>query len=435
MSQEQTAVLLGTTLSHVAETFANFEWDDKSKFFACLFGTFFVSPFFWLLRSPTLRLIYSGGLGLALGFFIFGLKFWHPVVCSSVAYLLLRVLSPSVAPKAVFVFTFIYLTGVQYYVFHYFYLQWTLDVEYPIMLITIKTTSLAWSIWDHHRQQKKEQLSDRRAQYAVSIPSLLEFYGFIFHFGALLVGPPFEFKDYIDFINRANLKGQNEFTVMRTCFVKGFRKLFKGICFSVGFYLITVYPTSYAKEDEFVSKALWYKFLYVQLAVSLTRWKYYCIWSIAEGACISGGFGFRTFDKTGSAVWGPVDTCHVVKVETAQSIKDAVESWNIPTQVWMKEYVYLRFMDVFPKASRLIATLVTMLVGAMWHGLYPGYYLSFLSVGFYTAGARELRRVLRPYVLDDKQQPIYPRKYVYDVLGFMLSLGVMNYALSAFMVS
>jgi lysophospholipid acyltransferase len=112
------------------------------------------------------------------------------------------------------------------------------------------------------------------------------------------------------------------------------------------------------------------------------RTKYYGIWALSEGACILAGIGYRGIDpQTGKPAWDRLTNVQPWKIELAQNVHDYIGYWNINTNHWLRNYVYLR---VTPKGKKpgFRATLATFFTSAFWHGFYPGYYLTFTLASF-----------------------------------------------------
>lgn len=114
---------------------------------------------------------------------------------------------------------------------------------------------------------------------------------------------------------------------------------------------------------------------FIQVSAILTRFKYYCVWYLAEGACILSGFGFNGYDKDGNPLWNKLTNVNVMACEGAQSYKMLTENWNIGANHWLRHYVYLRFN---PPGSG-ISTLKTYVVSSLWHGFHPGFYCKLLN--------------------------------------------------------
>ena len=119
-------------------------------------------------------------------------------------------------------------------------------------------------------------------------------------------------------------------------------------------------------------------------------------------------------------------------VQFAQSFKEVIDHWNMCANRWLKRYVYLRLSPEGTKVP-LTTTLITYFVSAFWHGFYPGYYFCFLLGGVITDTARKIRRHLRPMFMqaDDKPGPF---KVVYDVLGWVVTIFVLNYCSVTFVL-
>lgn len=63
--------------------------------------------------------------------------------------------------------------------------------------------------------------------------------------------------------------------------------------------------------------------------------------------------------------------------EFCTTFRDAMKHWNICIQYWLAVNIYKRF------PSKKFRTLVTLLVSAMWHGVYSGYYVCIGGAPFY----------------------------------------------------
>ena len=90
---------------------------------------------------------------------------------------------------------------------------------------------------------------------------------------------------------------------------------------------------------------VWYIYLFSFTA----RLKYYGVWSLTEGACILSGLGYNGVDKNGKLRWDRVTNIDPWAIETAQNTRGYLESWNMNTNKWLRNYVYLR---VTPKGKK-----------------------------------------------------------------------------------
>ena len=119
-----------------------------------------------------------------------------------------------------------------------------------------------------------------------------------------------------------------------------------------------------------------------------TRFKYYGVWSLTEGACILSGMGYKGIDpKSGRVQWDKLRNVNPWGIESAQNSRAYLENWNINTNNWLRNCIYLR---VTPKGKKpgFRASLATFVTSAFWHGFYPGYYLTFILAAFVQTAAK-----------------------------------------------
>jgi lysophospholipid acyltransferase len=68
------------------------------------------------------------------------------------------------------------------------------------------------------------------------------------------------------------------------------------------------------------------------------------------------------------------------------------------------------------------------------HGIAAGYYLTFLFGGFITTAGRLARASIRPLVLPAPGAPPSRAKIIYDILGTIVTILLVNYAVAPFML-
>lgn len=68
-------------------------------------------------------------------------------------------------------------------------------------------------------------------------------------------------------------------------------------------------------------------------------------------------------------------------LQLATNLRDAIGSWNLGTNRWLRLVVYER-------VPKKYGTLLTFMLSALWHGFYPGYYLTFASGALIVTAAR-----------------------------------------------
>lgn len=65
----------------------------------------------------------------------------------------------------------------------------------------------------------------------------------------------------------------------------------------------------------------------------------------------------------------------------ATNFRDGINSWNLATNRWLRHVVYER-------VPKRYGTVLTFGLSAVWHGFYPGYYLTFASGALMVMAAR-----------------------------------------------
>lgn len=436
------------------------------------------------LEDSWKRHLYNVICGMTIGYFAYGFfGFLHFMGSSFYAYFLLKwLISSTVAstsdmyqkkpartiPIVIFCVMMAHLSYCHIYR-QLYNPNNVVDLTGPMMVISVKVMQFAWNVWDGLCQDK--DLSPEQRKYAIhpsEFPGFLEFLGFIFYFPTFLAGPSMEFKEYDAWINQRFVEDEyhrnadydyGSFNVtVRNTLVPSMKRLFSSALFAFFHICASIYfPTNYFKTEEFVALPtsilnLLYKSLYFYVSLQAFKAKFYFVWIIAEGACISMGFGIRpvhvsteekennfnltdakgketipevikmveeevTHDMTKLneklvVSWDGMANVAPWKIETAMSFQTISRQWNKKTHHWLKQYVFFRVMDFardmlpkdessdkkqkVPRKWTHLATSLVYLCSAFWHGFYPGYYLTFLTGAALTTVDREFRTTAWP---------------------------------------
>jgi len=310
-----------------------------------------------------------------------------------------------------------------------------MDFTAPQMILTVKLISLAFNYRDGNVPEK--DLREEWKPYAIKrLPNLLEFYSWVFFFGGFLAGPYCELKTFLQCADLSLYQGQ----VPNTIF-PALRKIGHAVfCFVFLFAGIRFFPPAHLKSKEFYESTILHNTLYVTLSMMLgLRCQYYFAWKLAEGAAISAGLGYMGLDKAGNPRWDGVDNVDVIKIETAQSPRDLSLFWNKTVGRWLRNYIYTRW-DPIHKPPSQFAMYLTNLTSALWHGYYPGYYVTFIYASVAVDVSRKWRRYIRPYFVKveagpdgkDIEVPIQPRKTIYDLAGIVYIQIAFSYCQGTF---
>jgi hypothetical protein len=247
-----------------------------------------------------------------------------------------------------------------------------------------------------------------RREYALQkTPSLLEFLGYIYNFTSIMVGPTFEYVTYEKAILTEQEKAPKNITANQGGSIMD--KL--GRFFNSNLYLaathrlvislicMAAFSTMSAAgwESYFSYDKVWlaehpsylYRYYHIFVTMASHRFKYYFIWKIAEGACILSGQGFSGYDKDGNSWYRAAENMDIWGFEISSSVSILSRCWNKGTQGWLERYSY----------TRLNRNLMAVyLISAIWHGVYPGFMLCFMSIPILTEIERLMRVKINPLI-------------------------------------
>lgn len=282
------------------------------------------------------------------------------------------------------------------------------DVTGAQMVLIMKLTAFCWNVQDGRLPQK--DLADfQRERAIIQLPSLLDYAGYVLFFPALFAGPAFDFVDYRRWIEtsmftipasadpstapktRKRRKIPQSHTPATIKAVLGLTWILLFLKFSAW------YNTDLVLGDQYMTYGFVRRIWLLEMLGFVTRMKYYGVWYLTEGSCILSGMGYKGVDpKTGKVDWSRLQNVNPWGIESAQNTRAYLENWNINTNHWLRNYMYLR---VTPKGKKpgFGASLATFVASAFWHGFYPGYYLSFVLAAFLqTIAKSKLRQPQKP---------------------------------------
>ena len=289
------------------------------------------------------------------------------------------------------------------------YLSGIFDFTGMQMVLTMKLTSFAYNYFDGTYDKKRvfgehsdpkvaKMYADRRRFAITSLPNPLEFYGYVYCFTCLLAGPAFEYTDYVSAVDGSAFVGYNNGNeehrdTAPSSLVSALAALIVGIV-SMGVYLkmSAVFQMRKFYDPMFIAgHSMTYRMGYTWLTITGERFKYYFVWKVAEASSILAGFGFEGWTADGRAKgWGGVRNVDILTFETGPNIQIMSRSWNKRTQGWLERYTYKR------TGNSLIAT---YFISALWHGLYPGFFIFFMSLPLFSYIERLSRQKINPLII------------------------------------
>ncbi|XP_062711688.1 lysophospholipid acyltransferase 6-like [Aedes albopictus] len=143
-------------------------------------------------------------IGLFFGYFCFGQQAIHIAGLPAVCYVVIRTQNPQIVQRLVMVVALAYLSCIHLHRQYYDYGSYSLDITGPLMIITQKVTSLAFSIHDGFTREMKDLTRSQEEHAIRKLPSALEFFSYTLHFQGLMAGPLVFYKDDLMRMNENN---------------------------------------------------------------------------------------------------------------------------------------------------------------------------------------------------------------------------------------
>ncbi|GMH32498.1 hypothetical protein BSKO_00332 [Bryopsis sp. KO-2023] len=369
---------------------------SQQRFVLALFASIPLGSVQRLIKSPTGQHLYASIVGFFLVFLPFGSGCWHAIIPSLATYLCMK-FCPQRSALVGWVITFPYLLVL--HVANASGASWQegqMDFTGAQMLLVLKLISVAHCCQDAHSGKVLNEYQKAKAIYRC--PTLLELAAYLFCNGTLLAGPHFEFKDYMDYVHREGVwKHSIPFSIVSVLqpFVQGVMLMGAYV------YLSPIYQFRVYNTAAFLNAGLLSRYGQNWILAITARMRYYFVWSIAEAGMNASGLGYSGVPegkKNGEPnhEWMRGQNVRILRVEMADSFTLVATHWNIGTGNFLRRYVYDRLTPPGKKPA-FTTLLMTQLVSGVWHGLYPGYWLFFITTAICVNTARVIHRQVRTF--------------------------------------
>ena len=348
--------------------------EDTARFLVGILLTFPMGYLMSFIPFGVSKHTFAAIGGLYLLRMTMGDQWFHVPLTTIISYLMLWKLPRDVSRYAVPFFAMTYCSYP--HIMRQFY--GTFDFSCPQMMLTIKLYTISWNLWDGHCIQQNRKLSratQKNSNVALAdLPSFLDFWGYCLNFATVLVGPAYEFHYYknvcdgnyvLPYYNKFGHFPSRWKPILFPLATSVFFAVYHGVL--VGKYSVLNNPNMSIFGNI--------------ISFSVFRAKLYFIWKYIES---SHNIWFGGFDGNQWSISSNVD---IIVIETAQNISTFSRKWNEKTSHWLNRYVYQRHGG---------NTIITYVVAAIWHGFYPGYYLTYATIILGTMCERIGRKRLTP---------------------------------------
>lgn len=251
--------------------------------------------------------------------------------------------------------------------------------------------------------------------------NILEYYSYMLWFNNILSGPVLTPSEHLNFVSMNQFPDRK---IPSGSYVHAFKIFLYSLVIAPFVVAKGFFDLSFCLTPEFMQYNFILRALFIWIAASLVRSTYYFAWLLSESSNILSGVGFNGFDKSGKAKWNRASNVRILKIETAKTFKDVTENWNLSADKWLRNYVYLRI----PNSYYAYKVYLTYLTSAVWHGLYPGYYMSFGLAGVATMMTRLIYKNVRPWFFVKDGQP----SKAYNVAAILFNSFMISYCFTPF---
>ncbi|TGJ87355.1 hypothetical protein E0Z10_g1374 [Xylaria hypoxylon] len=319
------------------------------------------------------------------------------------------------------------------------------DITGAQMVMVMKLSAFAWNVFDGTLPE--DHLSDhQKDRRIIKLPGFLDYAGYVLFFPSLHAGPAFDYNEYRRWVDCSMFDVPATVDPAKKPPTRKKRKIprsgapatWKMTCGLLWILAFMNLGKWYSPDVLFTDRYMTYSFLrriFTLHMVGFTaRTKYYGVWFLAEGSCILAGLGYNGIDPTtGKVSWNRLQNINPWGVESAQNSRAYLENWNMNTNNWLRNYIYLR---VTPRNRKpgFRASMATFVTSAFWHGFYPGYYLAFVLASFVQTAAKHYRRNVRPFFLDPVTQNPLPNKKYYDLASWLATQATFSFVAAPFII-
>lgn len=273
------------------------------------------------------------------------------------------------------------------------------------LLLTLKLVSLAWDVQEE--LEAGPEVTAKLGKRAIGCPGVIDILCYSYCYLGLLTGPFYRFSTHRRWVRRPPPPPGRSAVLQRlraTPMLGG-----------AGLLAARLFPTEGLRGGGFEARPAAVRLLHVAAVFFAFRMRFYVAWLGAEAACLSAAFGGSRKGERAKPGRGPEvgreeegdddderdgtapcwDFSTIRNIDPAGTdfcvrFRDGMRHWNMTVQWWLAHYVHRRA----PRNPPALRAACTMLVSAYWHGLHPGYYLSFLSVPLWLAAESAAERRL-----------------------------------------
>ncbi|KAJ6238012.1 oysgedart [Anaeramoeba flamelloides] len=325
------------------------------------------------------RYLFSIAFSPILLFMMYGFESIHFFLVALIVYIILKI-RPHFTPQIVFAFCMIYLTIYHLKIIKEYGSVHVLNMSGPLMFEVLKLISLGWNL-DDGKKNKNDLLPHESELLIRELPSLTEYFSYVYYFGAISMGPIIYFKPYKEFITKKMFDGEvpvdGETLTNKDGIMEGLWCLLQSVFYLIAFLkLSSVYNFDLYSGSLLKSRSVFYKFWVLYILGFTYRTRYYGAFKFSEGHNIIAGFGFNGYNYDGSKRWDRFNGVYLRETEFSTCTRENMAYWNRLMHYWLKYNLYYRIFRNKDSKRKFIATVSVALMTCFWHGQRWCYYFS-----------------------------------------------------------
>jgi hypothetical protein len=207
------------------------------------------------------------------------------------------------------------------------------------------------------------------------LPNVLEIYSYTFFCCGASIGVFISYQDFIKFIKMEERYSSIPNPLPRSLL------LLLGACTAIPIYraLKATFPLQFCLSEEFASwhwptQAIWTYCFFKSF-----QYFYYTAFFLQEGSIVASGLGYNGLGANEQARWDTIMSCDFVVTETGSNMTKCMSGWNHQVHLWLKHQVQTRLQPIDERPT-VTSNLITFMTSALWHGIYPAYFLTFFYI-------------------------------------------------------
>ncbi|KAM3822485.1 lysophospholipid acyltransferase 7-like isoform 2-T2 [Vipera latastei] len=351
--------------------------------------------FFFKKRGLKFKKYGAAAVGLGLTLAACGIHTIHSFATIMGTWIIIKI-SPKHSHSLTLGWTFLYL--LYFHKFTFFKFPQTTHLTKSVqLLLTLKMVSVANEVQEFIQLKEQEVTSGTKSPAVgviPEIPGLAEILCYSYCYVGLMTGLFYRYRTYHDWLNQPN---PSEIPTWKPLLYR----LMMMPLFATSFLAVShIFPPEYVENAAFYEKGLRFRLFYMVPVSFVFRMRNYVTWYGAESACITAGLGAyptcansrpgkgptveyeslsQSADGKASSVAYDYETIRNIDpygTEFCIKVKDGIRCWNMTVQWWLYQYTYKNT----PSLPYAIRSVWTMAISAYWHGLRPGYHLSFYTI-------------------------------------------------------